>query len=125
MSIGTKIKLMYWRIKSDPAEAINKILDSIGFAIGKAFEAREFLHDLQDEDNPKLSDEAYERFDKYLGKRKAEEVRADVESSRMGEKEAEEWSRKLELVYEHSRGRRSIEPEEWQDFEEGWRPDNW
>lgn len=74
---------------------------------------------------PKLSNEAYQRILIYLGEGKANEVAADVESGEMDRKEAEEWSVQIEEMGENSRGRRDIEPEEWRDFEEGWRPDSW
>lgn len=73
----------------------------------------------------KLSNEAYQRFLIYLGEEKADEVSEDVESGNMDKGEAEEWSIRIENMRENSRGRRDIEPEEWQDFEEGWRPDGW
>ena len=73
----------------------------------------------------KLSLEAYNRFLIYLGAGKADEVARDVETGEMDADEAENWSISIEENYERSRGRRSIEPEEWRDFEDGWRPDNW
>jgi hypothetical protein len=73
----------------------------------------------------KLSNEAYQRFLIYLGEDKADEVAEDVESGDMDKGAAEEWSIQIEEMRENSRGRRDIEPEEWQDFEEGWRPDGW
>lgn len=73
----------------------------------------------------KLSNEAYRKILCYLGEAKADEVAEDVRNGEMTAEEASEWADKIEADYERSRHRRDIEPEEWRDFEEGWRPDGW
>lgn len=76
-------------------------------------------------DGAELSSEAYERFTIYLGQGKADEVANDVRSGEMTAGEAEEWSKSVKDSFESSRHRPDIEPEDWQAFEEGWRPDGW
>ncbi len=73
----------------------------------------------------KLSKEAYNRFCSYLGSGKADDIAKMVESGEMSEEEAEKWSVDVEKSGERARKRRDIEPEEWRDFEDGWRPNNW
>lgn len=71
---------------------------------------------------PRLSDDAYQRFESYLGSGKADEVAEQVRNGEMSASEAEEWSVQLEEDSERSRGRSDIDPEDWRDFEDGWRP---
>ena len=70
-----------------------------------------------------LSSEAYERFSIYLGVGKADEVANDVRSGEMSADDAEAWSRTVEESHENSRHRPDIAPQDWQAFEEGWRPE--
>ena len=129
MNLALELKLLKLRWQHNPVEVIESILGKI--TSGVEFMAKvgsdmyNTFHDPEEEKRPHLSNEAYDRIEIYLGKSKAEEVRRNVESGITEVKEAEEFSQKVELIYENSRGRRSIEPEEWQDFEEGWRPDDW
>ena len=73
----------------------------------------------------KLANGAYKKILRYLGEAKADEVAEYVRNGEMTAEEASEWADQIEADYEHSRHRRDIEPEEWRDFEEGWRPDGW
>ena len=74
---------------------------------------------------PEISQKAFDDIETFLGKGKAEEVAEQVRSGDMTPEAADNWGRQLWEQYERSRGRRDIEPEEWQDFEEGWRPEGW
>ena len=58
----------------------------------------------------------------YLGTGKADEVAEAVANGEMTPEAAEAWAISLKEMHEQSRGRRDIEPDEWQDFEDGWRP---
>ena len=48
-----------------------------------------------------------------------------VEAGEISADEAEKWSIEVEESNERAKRRRDIEPEEWHDFEDGWRPDDW
>lgn len=74
---------------------------------------------------PSISPLAYQRIATYLGQEKADDVAVDVSSGEMAPEEADSWSIELERINERSRGRADVDPEDWQAFEEGWRPDNW
>lgn len=72
-----------------------------------------------------LSKDAYTRIEIYLGKAKADEVAQEVQDGERTAHEANQWSKEIEELYEKSRNRPDIEPEDWQKFEEGWRPKGW
>jgi hypothetical protein len=76
-------------------------------------------------DDEELSPEAYARFSFYLGEGKAGDVANDLRSGEMTAAEAEAWSENVQESYQRSHHRRDIEPEEWQKFEDGWRPEGW
>lgn len=71
---------------------------------------------------PEISQKAYNDIETFLGKGKADEVAEQVRAGNMTPDAADNWGKQLWEQYEHSRGRRDIDPEEWQKFEEGWRP---
>lgn len=74
---------------------------------------------------PEISQKAFDDIETFLGRGKAEEVAEQVKSGDMTPEAAENWGKQLWDQYERSRGRRDIEPEEWRDFEDGWRPEGW
>ncbi len=76
-------------------------------------------------DDAELSPEAYERFAIYLREGKARDVAKDVRSGELTDAEADTWSESVKESFERSRHRGDIEPWEWRDFEEGWRPEGW
>lgn len=71
----------------------------------------------------KISQDAYDNFEIYLGTGKADEVAEKVRNGELSPEEAEEWGEKVKETFENSRGRKDIDPENWRDFEDGWRPD--
>lgn len=70
-----------------------------------------------------IPQEVYNNFEIYLGKEKADEVAEQVRTGVLTVKKAKEWGEQLQKDFEESRGRKDIDPSEWQAFEDGWRPD--
>lgn len=73
----------------------------------------------------RLSSEAFAIFETYLGLSKAEEIAQEVRDGELSASEAEQWSQSVQQTSENARNRPDIEPEDWQKFEEGWRPEGW
>lgn len=71
----------------------------------------------------KISKEVYEKYVIYLGQGKADDIVREVKEGWRTPEEAEEFINDIIESKERSRHRRDIEPEEWRDFEDGWRPD--
>lgn len=71
----------------------------------------------------KISQDAYNNFEVYLGTGKAEEIANKVKNGELSSKEAKEWGEKVKDTFESARGRKDIDPENWSRFEDGWRPD--
>ncbi len=69
--------------------------------------------------------DSFEKLEALLGSDKAEEVKKEVESGERSMDEVEDWADKLWDNYEKHHNRPDIEPEDWQKFEDGWRPENW
>jgi hypothetical protein len=72
-----------------------------------------------------LPADVYRRIERYLGTGKADDVVEQVRSGFTTIADADAWSRAVEQQWERSRNRPDIEPEDWQAFEEGWRPEGW
>ena len=73
----------------------------------------------------RLSSSAYDIFKTYLGTGKVDEITEEVRDGHRGKRDTEKWAEEIEEMKKNSRHRREIEPEEWRDFEDGWRPDDW
>ena len=70
----------------------------------------------------KISQEAYNNIEFYLGTDKADEVAEQVRTGDLSPEEAEAWGEKLKESFEN-RSNKTIDPENWRAFEDGWRPD--
>ncbi len=73
---------------------------------------------------PKLPIEIYHNLLIYAGEETANEIFDEVESGKRSVESAREWIE--DVIQEQERPRkhkRDIEPWEWRDFEDGWRPD--
>lgn len=68
----------------------------------------------ESEEHPKMSNELYDKLVAKDGKWGADRAKRLVES---GEWKAEQLERAL--------NRPDIDPDDWRDFEDGWRPEGW
>ena len=69
-----------------------------------------------------ISQDAYNNIKIHLGTEKADEVAKQVRTGDLSPEEAEAWGEQLKESFEN-RSNKTIDPDNWRDFEDGWRPD--
>ncbi len=72
-----------------------------------------------------ISSATYRTLKIHLGEGRAKEIAEQVHNGELTSEEADEWADRVVDSYERSKRRRDIDPEEWNGFEDGWRPEDW